>query len=455
MAEEIIDKNISHESTMPLPILHTINKPYGRKSLPDFCDEYPSYDEGKFIEEEYDIASYDNDRWSAANLTSDICRKKSEENNKNNKNNKKSSSDINKSDDFIAGEKVQLTDKRNKKVTIQLLPHAQTQTDRGFIRHDDIIGKTPGIKIYSFSRQECAITGRQLDGWEYVVMRPRFADYILSMPRGAQIMYPKDIAQLIVQADIRPGLKVVESGGGSGALSLGILNALGSYDDGSQLITIEKREEFAHIAQANVEIFYRGFPAWWTPLVGSFDNEASKLASHSVDRIVFDLLDPWNQLREAERIIRYGGIVGIYVTTTTQMNRVCDALRESHLWSDPEITESMERHWKAEGLSVRPEHSMIGHTGFLITARRLAHNTMPLEKRRHGSKDVWHDIDECHRGDSLDNEYSNNEDQEKNKQLNGMNQELGEERLISDKKIRRIIRDLRAQLEVIKNNTEN
>ncbi len=353
-------------------------------------------------------------------------------------------------DIFYVGEKVQLLDKRHKKVTIQLVPQGKTQTEHGYIWHDDLIGRPCGVKVVTSSHQDFAKTGRQLSGWEYIAQRPRLADYVLSMPRGAQIMYPKDIAQLIMQADIHPGLVVVESGGGSGAMSLGILNALGSIKNNSQLITIEKRSEFARISQANIEIYYQGSPQWWSCLIGEFVQEAQKIKDHTVDRVIFDLLDPWNQLDQAARILRPGGVVGIYITTTTQMNRVTTHLYRSQQWSDIEIVELIERHWKAEGLSVRPEHSMIGHTGFLITARRLESNTSSLQLRKRGSKDVWKDVDSgmYYTDDPTSDLMSDPVDDAGS--LSG-----SEGRAISDKKIRKVLRDLEQQTEVIRKYHDN
>lgn len=162
---------------------------------------------------------------------------------------------------FRAGEKVQLTDRRLKKVTVQLVPGGLTSTEHGNIVHDDIIGKPEGTVTTTVSakKKDSKTDSRkpwknstQTGGWQYSAMRPRLVDYVLSMPRGAQIMFPKDIAQVVSLADIRPGMKVLESGAGSGAMSLGILNAVGSR---GKLVSIEIREDFAKIAMANAAVF--------------------------------------------------------------------------------------------------------------------------------------------------------------------------------------------------------
>ena len=154
------------------------------------------------------------------------------------------------------------------------------------------------------------------------------------MPRGAQIMYPKDIAQVIQLGDIRTGMRVLESGAGSGAMSLNLLDAVGP--DG-QVTTIELRPEFARVAEANATLYYGARPQWWTLLVGDFDSRAAGLPEHWFDRIVLDMLDPWNRLDAAWRVLAPGGVLTAYVTTTTQISRLAEALRESGHWTEPQI----------------------------------------------------------------------------------------------------------------------
>ena len=285
---------------------------------------------------------------------------------------------------IVAGEKIQFTDRKGKKITDQLTAGGVTQTEHGIILHDDVIGRTEGVVVTTVTaKREAQVNAdhperdrnkpwkatRAIGGWQYAVMRPRLADYVLSMPRGAQIMYPKDIAQVIQLGDIRSGLNVLESGAGSGAMSVNLLDAVG---ESGRLTTIELRPEFARVADANATLYYGERPQWWDLKTGDFDSVAAGLPEHSFDRIVLDMLDPWNRLEQAYRVIAPGGVLIAYITTTTQMSRLVEALREAGHWTDPAIQETLERTWKAQGLAVRPDHAMIGHTGFLVVSRAMA-----------------------------------------------------------------------------------
>lgn len=343
------------------------------------------------------------------------------------------------------GEKIQFTDRKGKRITAQLIAGGFTQTEHGLICHDDVIGKSEGIVVTTVSAKresqqnsenleskDLSKSGnkpwkaaRAIGGWDYVVMRPRMVDYVLSMPRGAQIMYPKDIAQVIALGDIRSGMRVLESGAGSGAMSLSLLDAVGEC---GKLTTIELRPDFARIAESNATLYYGKRPEWWNLLTGDFDSVAKTLDAHSVDRIMLDMLDPWNRLEEAHRVIVPGGVLIAYVTTTTQMSRMAEALRESGVWTEPEIQETLERTWKAQGLAVRPDHAMIGHTGFLIVSRAMAEGFAALKKREHGTKDTVSDIDDMTA-------------EERAEQLEDLSL-----RDISDRKLRKVLRDLDVQL---------
>ena len=338
------------------------------------------------------------------------------------------------------GEKIQFTDRKGKRITAQLVSGGVTQTEHGLICHDDVIGQSEGVVITTVSaKRESQQTivdpskssnkpwkaARAIGGWDYVVMRPRMVDYVLSMPRGAQIMYPKDIAQVIALGDIRAGMRVLESGAGSGAMSLSLLDAVGEC---GKLTTIELRPDFARIAESNATLYYGKRPEWWNLLTGDFDSVAKTLDAHSVDRIMLDMLDPWNRLEQAHRVIVPGGVLIAYVTTTTQMSRMAEALRESGVWTEPEIQETLERTWKAQGLAVRPDHAMIGHTGFLIVSRAMAEGFSALKKREHGTKDTVSDIDDMTA-------------EERAEQLEDLSL-----RDISDRKLRKVLRDLDVQL---------
>lgn len=338
-----------------------------------------------------------------------------------------------------AGEKVQFTDRRGKKITEQLIAGGSTQTEHGLILHDDVIGQSEGAIVTTVTaKREDQVNAnhperdagkpwkavKAIGGWQYVVMRPRLADYVLSMPRGAQIMYPKDIAQVIQLGDIRSGARVLESGAGSGAMSINLLDAVG--EEGS-LTTIELRPEFAKIAQANATLYFGHEPAQWDLKVGDFDSVAAMLPEQHFNRIVLDMLDPWNRLEQAYRVIAPGGVLICYITTTTQLSRLVEALREAEVWTEPEIQETLERNWKAQGLAVRPDHQMIGHTGFLVVTRAMAQGFKALKKRERATKDTTSDID-------------NLTAEEREERLADL-----ELRDISDRKLRKVLRDLEMQ----------
>jgi tRNA (adenine57-N1/adenine58-N1)-methyltransferase len=336
---------------------------------------------------------------------------------------------------FVEGEKVQLTDRKGNHQTFQLVAGAVFQTNHGLVYHDEIVGHDPGciVTTHSTSKAETDLfhqkalkNARRVGGWEFVAFRPRMVDYTLSMPRGAQIMYPKDTAQVISLGDIRNGARVLESGGGSGAMSLALLDAVGQ--DG-ELVTIERDAEFVKVAKANIELFYGFFPSWWDVRVADFDDEAPQFEDKYFDRIVLDQLDPWNRLEQAYRVLDDGGVLIAYVTTTTQMSTLAEALRESGHWTEPSISELFERSWKAVGLAVRPEHDMIGHTGFLVCSRAMGRGFEALRPRQRGTKDVYQDVDSAAAGtlESL------------------------ELRDISDHKLRKVLRDLHQQTDVLHN----
>lgn len=263
---------------------------------------------------------------------------------------------------FVAGDKVQLTGPKGRINTIVLSPGGTFGTHRGDLRHDDIIGLPDGSVVANQS------------GVEYLALKPLLSDFVLSMPRGAAIVYPKDAAQIIVSGDIFPGAIVVEAGVGSGALSLYLLRAVGQA---GQLHSFERREEFAAIAQGNVSSQIGSIPKNWSVHHGDLQLELPKVFKpHTVDRVVLDMLAPWECVDSVGEALRPGGLVIAYVATVTQLSRVAEALRESAMFTEPEGFESLVRQWHLQGLAVRPEHRMIAHTGFLISARRLAPGTV-------------------------------------------------------------------------------
>jgi tRNA (adenine57-N1/adenine58-N1)-methyltransferase len=250
-----------------------------------------------------------------------------------------------------------------------LVAGAKFGTHRGDIMHDEIIGKPDGSVIANQA------------GVEYLAFRPLLTDFVLSMPRGAAIVYPKDAANIVTMGDIFPGARVVEAGVGSGALSMYLLRAIGPE---GHLTSFERREEFAEIAQANVSTHFGIRPTNWDVRLGSLEEELPKhVEAGSVDRIVLDMLAPWECIDSVSVALAPGGVLICYVATVTQLSRVAEEIRSSNLYAEPEAFESLVRGWHLQGLAVRPEHRMGGHTGFLLTARRLAPDTqLPSFSRR-------------------------------------------------------------------------
>ena len=273
---------------------------------------------------------------------------------------------------FRAGDRAQLTGPKGKMNTIVLEPGKKLGTHRGDIDHDQIIGIPSGSVI------------ENKNGDRYLVLKPLLTDYVLSMPRGAQIVYPKDAGQIIVEGDIFPGAKVIEAGVGSGALSSYLLRAIGEK---GKLTSFERREEFAEIAKANVANFLDGQPKNWEVIIGDLSEAGLKLKVASYDRAVLDMLAPWECIETVARALRPGGMVIVYVATVTQLSRVAEEIRSNGGFTAPNAWESMVRPWHLEGLAVRPEHRMIAHTGFLLSARRLAPDThLPEFKTRRVNK---------------------------------------------------------------------
>jgi tRNA (adenine57-N1/adenine58-N1)-methyltransferase len=264
---------------------------------------------------------------------------------------------------FQVGDIVQLTDPKGRYHTIIIEPGQRFHTHKGSLAHDDIIGRDDGSVI---------TTDKDVD---YVALRPRLADFVLSMPRGAAIIYPKDAAEIIHRADIGPGHVVVEAGVGSGALTLWLLRALAPN---GELVSIERRQEFADVAQANVHTYFGdATPAPWSLTVGEFVDAAASMDAQSVDRVVLDMLAPWECVEASMRILRPGGILIGYVATVTQLSRLVDAITHSGRFTAPESSETLVRTWHVDGLAVRPDHRMIGHTAFLVWARLLAPGSTP------------------------------------------------------------------------------
>ena len=269
---------------------------------------------------------------------------------------------------FKVGDRVQLTDAKGKMHTITLQLNQEWHTHNGWLVHNDVVGKPEGSVVET--------TG----GLKFLAFKPLLADYVLAMPRGATIVYPKDAAMILGFADIFPGAHVLEAGVGSGALSISLLRAVGEH---GLVDSFEKREEFAVIAEKNIQNYFSERPENWNLQIGAVQEfEHSK----KYDRVVLDMLAPWECISMSSDVLVPGGVFIAYVATTTQLSQTAEAIKSSGNFTEPESTETIVRGWHHEGLAVRPQHRMIGHTGFLVFARRMAPGVPVLQRRRRPSK---------------------------------------------------------------------
>jgi tRNA (adenine57-N1/adenine58-N1)-methyltransferase len=269
---------------------------------------------------------------------------------------------------FRAGERVQLSDPKGRLHTVTLAPGKQFHTHRGAIEHDALIGAPEGSVVAATS------------GTLYLALRPLLSDFVLSMPRGAAVIYPKDAAQIVALGDIGPGVTVLEAGAGSGALTCSLLRSVGTGSAAGRVISYELRDDHADFAVRNVETFFGTAPNTWSL---RRKDVAEHPADEPVDRVILDMLSPWDALPAVRAALRPGGVFIGYVATTTQLSRLVEALRAGGEFTEPTAWETLVRTWHVVGLAVRPEHRMVGHTAFLVTARRLAPGvTAPLRQRR-------------------------------------------------------------------------
>ena len=273
---------------------------------------------------------------------------------------------------FAVGDRVQLTDAKGRHYTMVLAAGGEFHTHRGVVMHDAVIGQPEGSVVKA--------TG----GDAFLVLRPLLIDYVMSMPRGAQVIYPKDAAQIVHEGDVFPGARVLEAGAGSGALTCSLLRAVGPS---GRVVSYEVREDHADHARRNVETFFGHLPDTWQLVVADLASADADLPGASIDRVVLDMLAPWEVLDVVARALVPGGVLIVYVATVTQLSRVVEALREQQCWTEPRSWETLQRGWNVVGLAVRPQHNMRGHTAFLVSARRLAPGTVtptPLRKKGRG-----------------------------------------------------------------------
>ena len=272
---------------------------------------------------------------------------------------------------FKAGDRVQLTDPKGKLYTFTITPGKEWHTHKGWITHDDLIGLPEGSVVSTTA------------GLKFTAFIPLLADYVLSMPRGATIVYPKDAAMIVGVADIYPGARVLEAGVGSGALTLSLLRAVG---EAGAVHSVERRQDFADNATANIENYFGKAPENWKLDVGSLQEQ---VFTQKFDRVILDMLAPWECVAMAAEVLRPGGVFLAYVATTTQLSATAEALKSDGHFTEPESSETIVRGWHHEGLAVRPQQRMIGHTGFLIQSRRMAPGVEVLARRRRPAKGAY------------------------------------------------------------------
>ena len=256
---------------------------------------------------------------------------------------------------FTAGDRVLLVDNKKRRHLVVLETGGQFHTHAGIVNHDDLIGRPDGTTV------------RTTRGARLVAVRPTLSEYVLEMPRGAQVIYPKDIGPILVLADVFPGARILESGVGSGALTTALLRAIGPT---GHITGYEIRDDFAQRAIANVH----GFLGDDVPLDVEVRDVYEGIDERDLDRIMLDLPEPWRVVKHATSALRPGGILLAYLPTILQVGRLREEIADSP-FGMAETVEVLQRGWHVEGQSIRPDHRMVAHTGFLTHARLLAADT--------------------------------------------------------------------------------
>lgn len=258
---------------------------------------------------------------------------------------------------------VRLVDQKGKAHHIKITPGQKFFTNHGSIDHDELIDQPIGSVFES------------TQGMKYVALEPSLEEYVMKMPRGAALIYPQDARQIIGLADLAPNDRVLEAGVGSGSLALHILRNL-SLD--GQLTSYEVRDDFAAIAKKNVERFLN--PTNWNVVIDDLINLDT---TQKFDAVILDLLNPWDFVEIIEKVLMPGRFFVSYVATTTQMSRLVETLKARECWFEPKASEDLHREWHLQGLAVRPNHKMVGHTGFLVQARLMANGSKaPIRKMK-------------------------------------------------------------------------
>ena len=249
---------------------------------------------------------------------------------------------------FAPGDQVLVVDSKDRRFLVTLRPGGQLHTHAGVTPHDAFLGLTEGSTV------------RSNTGARYLVLRPTLADFVLAMPRGAQVIYPKDLGQLLMMADVFPGARILEAGVGSGALSMALLRA------GATVTGYELRTDFANVARKNVDRFLG--PG--QPYTVRDQDVYEGIDEPDLDRVVLDLPEPWRVVKHAEQALVPGGIFVAYLPTILQTMQLREAL-DASAFGLATTVEVLQRSWHIKGQSVRPDHRMVAHTGFLTSARLL------------------------------------------------------------------------------------
>jgi tRNA (adenine57-N1/adenine58-N1)-methyltransferase catalytic subunit len=276
------------------------------------------------------------------------------------------------------GELVVLTDRRGRRYLVTLEAGGEWHSHAGLVPHDDLIGVVEGTAVR---------TNRNM---EVTVLRPTREDFVLKMKRGAQVVYPKDQAMIVAAADVRPGCTVVEAGAGSGALTMALLAAVGPT---GRVVSFERRDDHARVAERNVVRFLGGHPDNWELVDGDVTDGLAALRAH---RVVLDLLEPWTVVEATAAALPPGGLVCSYTPTVPQVMRFTEALWDDGRFADVRTTETLVRGWDVDGLAVRPKHRMVAHTAFLTAARRVPARAdggppRPRRKADTGAGITWKD----------------------------------------------------------------
>ena len=276
---------------------------------------------------------------------------------------------------FTAGETVVFIDTKHRLYLATLHPGGKFSYHGGTVAFDEIIGQEEGMVLNSSHRHAL------------VVFRPSLSQYVLKMPRGAQIIYPKDLGAIVMAADIFPGAVVLETGTGSGALTMALLRAVGAE---GRVISEEVREDFARRAAANIRRFMGEMPNLEIRLRDIYEG----VDVHDVDRVVLDLPEPWRIVEGVAKALRPGGYLASYLPTVLQVKQLVDALYRQGEFPLIDTVEILERQWHVAEVSIRPEHRMVAHTGFLIVARKGGRLSSGI-RRTHELSEATTELDEA------------------------------------------------------------